>query len=129
MTGRIIRFGLVGVCNTLFGLSIIFLCKALGMNDTLANLTGYALGLALSFQLNRTWTFRFSANRQPWLLVRFLAAFAVAWAVNLAVLGYLVQRIGLNSYLAQALSIPAYAIVFYGLCSLFVFRCQTARIA
>jgi putative flippase GtrA len=118
----IVKFGLVGACNTLLSLSIIFLSKAMGIGDVLANLTGYVFGLLLSFQLNKNWTFCFSKNRQAWLFIRFLAAFAVAWAVNAAVLRYLLTTVGLNSYLAQLGSMPVYTIVFYLLSALFVFR-------
>ncbi len=57
MIARPIKFGLVGVGNTAFGLTVIYLCKAAGMADVPANVAGYACGLILSFQLNKAWTF------------------------------------------------------------------------
>jgi putative flippase GtrA len=93
-----------------------------GVDDLPANLTGYVFGLLLSFQLNKTWTFRFSGNKQGWLFIRFIGAFAVAWVVNAVVLRYLLSAVGLNSYLAQVVSMPVYTIVFYLLSASFVFR-------
>jgi putative flippase GtrA len=123
---RAIKFGLVGVCNTAFGLAVIYLCKAVGMADVPANVAGYACGLILSFQLNKAWTFGDSGKMRAWLAVGFVGAFVIAYAGNLAVLVFLLNVVGLNSYLAQAMSLLAYTIVFYSLSALFVFRRQAA---
>lgn len=53
-----IRFCSVGVLNTLIGLAIIFgLMRFGGVQYVLANAIGYAIGMMLSFALNRSWTF------------------------------------------------------------------------
>jgi putative flippase GtrA len=122
LLAQAIRFGLVGVCNTVFGLAVIYLCKALGVADLPANVAGYACGLILSFQLHRSWTFADSGKGRAWLAIGFVGAFLIAYAGNLAVLVFLLHVVGLNSYLAQAMSLLAYAIVFYFLSAFFVFR-------
>ena len=122
LIARAIKFGLVGVCNTAFGLTVIYLCKAVGMADVPANVAGYACGLILSFQLNKAWTFGDSGKMRTWLAVGFAGAFAVAYASNLVVLVFLLNVVGLNSYLAQAMSLLAYTTVFYVLSAFFVFR-------
>ena len=121
---RIVRFGFVGLVNSLFGLSIIYLCKFIGMTEVTSNVVGYLCGLILSFQLNRTWTFGITQRSQASHFLRFVFAFLLAYGVNVCVLLYLLS-LNLNSYLAQAASIPIYAIVFYLLCVFFVFRDQT----
>jgi putative flippase GtrA len=122
LIARPIKFGLVGVGNTAFGLTVIYLCKAVGMADVPANVAGYACGLILSFQLNKAWTFGDSGKMRTWLAVGFAGAFLVAYASNLAVLVFLLNVVGLNSYLAQAMSLLAYTSVFYVLSAFFVFR-------
>jgi len=122
LIARPIKFGLVGVGNTAFGLTVIYLCKAAGMADVPANVAGYACGLILSFQLNKAWTFGDSGKMRTWLAVGFAGAFVVAYASNLAVLVFLLNVVGLNSYLAQAMSLLAYTTVFYVLSAFFVFR-------
>jgi putative flippase GtrA len=123
LVAQAIRFGLVGVCNTLFGLAVIYLCKAVGMADVPANVAGYACGLILSFQLHKSWTFGASGKGRAWLAIGFVGAFVIAYVGNLAVLVFLLNVVGVNSYLAQAVSLLAYAIVFYFLSAFFVFRC------
>ena len=122
MIARPIKFGLVGVGNTAFGLTVIYLCKAAGMADVPANVAGYACGLILSFQLNKAWTFGDSGKMRTWLAVGFAGAFVVAYASNLAVLVFLLNVVGLNSYLAQAMSLLVYTTVFYVFSAFFVFR-------
>lgn len=117
---RPIRFMAVGVLNTLVGLSIIYFCKfALGMADLPANAAGYAVGLAVSFWGNASWTFEYRGKLAP-TVMRYLIVFAIAYGANLASLFFL-KSMGLNSYVAQAASILPYMATFYILSKVFVF--------
>lgn len=116
------RFLAVGVLNTCTGLAVIYAAKWLAhWNDVLANLLGYAVGLGVSFTLNRRWTFGHTGERLP-ALARFTAATAVAYGANLLTVLFALHSLGLNSYLAQALGVPAYTLVAYLLSRYFVFR-------
>lgn len=116
------KFLLVGVANTAVGLLTIYACKwALGLGDVAANACGYAVGLMVSFTLNRNWTFRHHGATWPAVL-RFLLAFAVAYAANLTTVMTLIRTFGVNSYLAQACGIVPYTTLFYLASRYFVFR-------
>ena len=55
---RLLRFLTVGVANTAIGLSSIFAAmRFLDMSEAAANALGYAIGVTLSFVVNRAWTF------------------------------------------------------------------------
>jgi putative flippase GtrA len=118
---RFAKFLLVGVVNTIVGLSIIFAAKAFAhFNDVWANVAGYGVGLAVSFALNKQWTFRFSGGALA-ALVRFLVVFLVAYFANLGtVLGLI--RLGVDSYWAQVLGIFPYTLLFYLGSRLYAFR-------
>ena len=108
-----IRFLIVGVANTFFGLSIIFLGKwLLGLGDISANALGYGLGLLLSFFLNAKWTFVFHGNRFP-AMIRFVVVIATAYGVNLAIVMTAIDEFGINSYFSQMLGIIPYTAVSY----------------
>lgn len=118
---QFIRFIVVGVLNTAAGLAVIFAAKAfLGWGDLLANVAGYGVGLIASFALNRAWTFRDRGRIRPALL-RFVAAFAVAYAANLATVFGLRDGFAIDSYLAQAAGIVPYTLLFFAASRLFVF--------
>jgi putative flippase GtrA len=108
-----VRFGLVGIANTLTGLSIIYGLKWLfGVHDILANFLGYAIGLCVSYVLNARWTFSF---RGPFLvaLPRFGLVIVAAYLANLATVTASLYWLRLDSYVAQAAGVAPYAIVTY----------------
>ena len=108
-----IRFLLVGIVNTITGLSVIYACKwFLGFNDVVANLCGYSIGLTVSFMLNSRWTFQYRGSVWP-AASRFLTVFLIAYMTNLFVVLLLIENFAVNSYLAQAIGVPPYTLIFY----------------
>jgi putative flippase GtrA len=117
----LVRFALTGMLNTLVGLGAIFALKWFaGMNDTFANLLGYALGLVVSYLINSRWTFRYRQSLLP-VLPQYLLVLGVAYLINLAVVNFCISRLQINSYLAQACGVIPYAGVSYVLLRCFVF--------
>ena len=120
-----VRFVLVGILNTGVGLALIFVAKGLfGWGDLAANVFGYAVGLAVSFLLNRNWSFEHRGAVSPALL-RFLAVFLAAYSSNLVTLFGLIDLLGMNAYVAQALAVIPYTLLFYLGSRWFVFRRDT----
>lgn len=118
------RFAMVGVVNTVVGLAFIYIARAFGLGEVSANATGYAIGLMLSFGLNRHWTF---AHRGPLLprALRFAVVMLLAWLANLAVLLELL-RWGVIAVLAQAGAVLPYTLVSYLGCRWWVFANQSS---
>jgi putative flippase GtrA len=116
-----VRFGLVGLANTLFGLLVIFSLKWIGFVDVAANALGYACGLLLSFALNSRWTFSFEGRTIP-ALGRFVLVIMIAYSANLATVLTTINWFGLNSYFAQASGVIPYTIFAYVGSRWFAFR-------
>ena len=111
--GRIIRFVVVGVSNTLVGLSTIYACKYFfDIADAPANAIGYCVGLVNSFIWNRRWTFRHSGEILP-AVKRFLVVFLVAYMANLLTAMLLINETSINHYLAHAIATVPYTVIFY----------------
>lgn len=122
-----VKFASVGVVNTLSTLAIIFLLKFLfGVPDSAANFAGYTVGLAISFGLNKRWTFRHRAGAIP-ALGRFLLVFAASYVLNIAVV-LTALEMGVNSYFAHVTGMPFYSLTFYAGCRLFAFAPDTAAV-
>ena len=118
---RPLRFILVGAVNTTLGLSVIFAAKGiLGLDDFVSNLLGYSFGLLISFFLNRKWTFSHHGHISP-AIVRFGVAFLLSYIANLMTVYGLRDGVGLNSYLAQALGVAPYTLIFYFTSRYYVF--------
>lgn len=116
---RALRFAGVGIFNTAIGLSVIWLLMWVGLNPWLANAGGYAVGLAVSYTLNRIWTF--DAGAKPHRIGAYLLAFAASYTLNIAVLTLCYLSAGMNPYLAQLFASAAYTITFFILCQWVVF--------
>lgn len=122
MLSRLLRFGLTGLANSAVGWTVIFGGLWAGMGDFAANAAGFGLGLVLSFTLNRRFVFGISGAIRIPEVVKFLAAFAVAYGANLAVLAAARTVLGDGNPLAQLPAIGAYVVIFFLLSHLFVFR-------
>jgi putative flippase GtrA len=107
------RFSLVGIVNTVVGYAVIFgLMYGAGIGPRTSNVAGYAVGLALSFTLNRRITFSSKAP-VPGEFVRFLAAFGAAFALNLLVLHGCIAWLAIDPGVSQVPAGIAYVAVFY----------------
>ncbi len=116
-----VRFLIVGVFNTGVGISVIFACKYfLGVADVPANATGYAVGVVVSFLLNRRFTFVHRGS--PWIaFARFLVTVGFAYLVNLATVLAAIEWFGINHYVAHLLGVAPYTASTYLLSRYFVF--------
>lgn len=124
MDFRLRRFAVVGVANTVFGLALIFACKALlGFGDLAANFTGYALALLAGFALNKRWTFGHRGDTAG-ALGRYLLVLAAAYLANLGVTLYAIDVMHVGSYWAQAMGVVPYAITGYLGSRLFAFAAR-----
>ena len=92
--GRLARFLLVGMGNTLVSLAIIAALLASGTGPFTANAAGFACGFAMSFVLNRRFTFGMRGRARLFEVLPFAACMAAAYIVNLAVLGLFVDGLG-----------------------------------
>jgi putative flippase GtrA len=120
--GKVFRFLLVGVCNTLLSaICIVFMMEILKLDYRIANATGYAAGLVLSFILNRLWTFAYPG---PWIasLVRWLVVALVAFGLNFAVIVALHQFAHANKYTAQIGGVLVYTMCSFLGARFFAFR-------
>lgn len=110
-----VKFGLVGICNTAVGLGSIFTLKYwFAAPDTAANLLGYCLGLVVSCVLNARWTFQYRQVLAP-VVPRYALVVLVAYLVNLGCVHVGIGVLHIDSYLAQAAGVVPYAsITYYG---------------
>jgi putative flippase GtrA len=110
---QIIRFLLVGLCNTAIGLFCIFMAMWLFKIDyRVANAIGYLVGGILGFLLNRSWTFQYEGS---WWKssARWLAVVVVSFGLNLCMVIVLHQGLHVDAYVAQLAGIAVYTTFSY----------------
>lgn len=125
MTGLVrqsLRFGMVGLINTAIGLTsiyaVIFFFNA---GPAVANAIGYAIGLVVSFILNRLWTFGDSRSIVKVLPLYILVA-VISYLLNLSVVLLGTHHFGVGPYLVQFFGIGVYTVAMFLGCRWFVFQ-------
>ncbi len=108
---QLLRFIIVGILNTIIGLSVIYLFIYLGFNNYTSNFFGYMVGLSISFVLNKYYVFNAQYSNQIFYkqFTKFILIFIIAYSVNIIVL-----FVALNymiSYTAQFIAMVAYTLI------------------
>jgi putative flippase GtrA len=120
----------VGAVNTGIGLSVILLAEfGLKAPPVVANAAGYAVGLAVSFVLNRGFVFRSEAGVSA-AGPRYLAAVAACYGLNLLVLQGMRAVLppgDLAHAAAQLCAMGAYTLTLFALSRYWVFAAGRIR--
>jgi len=109
---QFLKFGLVGVLNTLVQFVVfILLFRVVHFPMMVSSGLGYAAGILNSYLINRVWTFEVEAKPQAGEFLRFVVVNIVAMGVNLGTLKLLVSGGGLLPELSQVLAIGSSLVV------------------
>ena len=111
-TKQLFRFAVVGVATNGGGFLLYYLFTRAGASPVVAISILYPLQIALSFVLNRRWSF---AARDRWVVpaVKYLLAYAVCYGVNAAALAVFVDKLGAPHLAVQAIAIPVIAVLLF----------------
>ena len=104
--GQMLRFGIVGVGNTVLSWFAYAVMVHVGVAILLASAIAWTFGALNSYALNRRWTFR-SRGRYTTELLRFGAVQSVGLVLDLILLDALTGDAGIHHLIAQALVYPA----------------------
>lgn len=105
---QLLRFGAVGASGTVVNLLVYAVAAGpLGWDYRLAALLGFAVAVTNNFALNRSWTFAGATGHAGFQAARFVAVSLAGLAVNLVVLHALVDGLGTDELLGQAIAIGA----------------------
>lgn len=110
---RILRFGLVGVSNTLVTLIADAALTRAGAPVPLAAAAGFAAGAANGFRLNRAWTFHATGARGTPVVARYVAIQALGAAISAGGAAALTDLLALARVAAEASALPAATAMTY----------------
>ncbi len=108
---QFIKYGLVGVSNTLITLSIIFVfMKLLNVPYIPSNAVGYLFGFINSFFLNKIWTFKSkeSIGKESFF---FILIFIICYSIQLVFLIILKEIILVKPEFAQIIAMGFYTVM------------------
>lgn len=119
----ILKYSLVGICNTLLTALIYSIMVFFGINPHLSNFVGYGIGTVNSFLLNKYWTFKTPSNHAITECGKFFLSAFVCWVAQWCV--FRVLLLGVNEYWAFIGAFPVYPLFNYLANRIFVFKDQS----
>jgi putative flippase GtrA len=124
---QLLSYAAVGVANTGVGYGVIFAAMyVLGWTPVASNVLGYAVGVVVSYALNRRFTFR-SERASGREFLRFVAVLLVAYLANLATLIVLVDHVAIHPGAAQVVAGVVYFAVSFLLSRRYAFAGAKVR--
>ena len=114
-----IRFVLIGLLNTAFGVGLYCFFVYLGMSYRSAVLLSTVLGVLFNFKTIGTFVFKNTSNR---LIFRFILAYVIIYFINVGLIRLLLELTDINEYIAGIIATPIVAIASFVLQKHFVFN-------
>lgn len=118
---KFLKFGLVGILNTLITIISYIMLIEFGMNYLVANCVSYFIGVINSYYWNKNWVFQ-SASKDLTLILKFLAVNLVVLAFNTIILFILVDKLLINKFISQFFAIGIGMIINFFLNKLWTFN-------
>ena len=115
------KYLLVGVINTIVGYGVIFSLMYLGISPEISNITGYGIGISVSYLLNKTYTFK-SKTHPKKEFPKFVFSLLIAYGLNFLTLILCIRVFNINPYISQVLSGGVYTISGFLLSKYFAFK-------
>jgi putative flippase GtrA len=124
---QFVKFGIVGVSNTLLFLGVYtLLFKVFGVFYLLASGIAFAVGATNGFLLNRAWTFEGHVG-DALTPVRWTVVQGCGLGLDLLLLYVLVDGAGLDKLVAQAMAIVVVVVLTFFANRAWTFRVETQR--
>jgi putative flippase GtrA len=116
---RFVRFGVVGISNTVLTLVAYEILTRVGVADTAASALGFAIGAANGYLLNRSWTFH--ADGGTATLARYVAVQGLGALLSAAGVGLATSDLSLRKLAAECVVLPLVTLLTYTLARTVVF--------
>lgn len=119
---QFIKFGIIGIFNTLLTLSIIFICSyVFNYNYLISNGIGYIIGFINSFLWNKYWTFRSNGSIFK-EFIKFFKVFLICYGIQIVFVFTFVQIFKIAEGISQLLGMVIYTLINFLLNKFFTFQ-------
>jgi putative flippase GtrA len=118
---QFIKFGIVGLGNTLITFIVYFILVKLSVYYVMANIIGYIAGVINSFFWNSSWVFK-KSKRDLSLLIKFVIVNLITLAITSFILYIGVDKLNMSKYVAQIISTLIGILFNYTLNKLWTFK-------
>lgn len=119
-TTQLFKYGIVGVTHNTIGYLVYLGLTYLGGEPKLVMTLGYAVGVYVSFTLNKSLTFSYTGPNKS-AFIRFSIAHIFGYGTNFTMLYVLVDKMHYNHAIIQIIAIFVVSILLFTLFKFFVF--------
>jgi len=103
---QFVKFGAVGILNTLITIGAYSLLVYFELNYIIANIMGYTLGVLNSYYWNKNWVFE-AEQTQKHIFTKFVVVNLITLSLNTFILYVLVDDMDFNPFLSQIVATGA----------------------
>ncbi|WP_417720078.1 GtrA family protein [Salipiger sp.] len=118
---RLLRFGVVGIANTVIYVGGYLLLRTLGLEEIVANCLAFAAAVALQYVAHSRYTFG-ARVKDPAQFARFLTTIGAGLAVSTMITAHLAGIFGLSDWMAALIVTVVLPVQNYILLSLWVYN-------
>ena len=116
-----IKFGIVGVSNTLITFLVYNILLKLGMNYLVANIIGYICGMINGFIWSKNWVFKVD-NESKMYFIKFALVNLLSLVISTGLLMVLVKQLSFNTTIAQLITTCITVVINYLLNKIWTFK-------
>lgn len=119
---KFIKFGLVGVLNTLINWIIFAVLNFVGVYYIVANVIAYAIATANSYIWNSKWVFKYNGKDKKETTIKFVILNLIGLALNTAILYFLVDILLFNKLIGLVITTVIVMLINYIVNKIWVFK-------
>ncbi|WP_207745889.1 GtrA family protein [Clostridium sp. D53t1_180928_C8] len=119
---KFIKFGLVGVLNTLINWIIFAVLNFVGVYYIVANIIAYAIATANSYIWNSKWVFKYNGKDKKETTIKFVILNLIGLALNTAILYFLVDILLFNKLIGLVITTVIVMVINYIVNKIWVFK-------
>lgn len=119
---RFIKFGLVGVLNTIINWILFILLNSMGIYYIISNIIAYSISTLNSYLWNSKWVFKYTGDNVNQTTFKFIILNIIGLVLNTIILFLLVDIIKLPKIIALIIATGIVMILNYFINKLWVFK-------
>lgn len=102
---QLIKFGIVGVSNTLISLIVYYILIFVGVNYLVANITGYIISSIWGYLLNKIWVFKENRCDTKSSMLKYYLIYSSSLLINLLCMYILVDKLNISEIVSPILTL------------------------
>ncbi|WP_195517188.1 GtrA family protein [Paraclostridium bifermentans] len=119
---RFIKFGLVGILNTLINWILFIILNSLGLYYIISNIIAYSISTLNSYLWNSKLVFKYSGDNLKETSLKFIILNIIGLTLNTIILYLLLDIVGLRKLIALVITTGIIMILNYFINKLWVFK-------